>query len=242
MTPYWPVLWCRCGKCSRHLFPLVSETTATPSNIVGLRRISYMFVIALKVGNLGPNETKTHRCLHMFSLLPCVYTYEWLCCPRLHSFFHSFLFFLSFCSQRYDTLLKDMEKKSEKHREVLASLQQEFQKAQGVARWKFRSSDLFTCTHPYTQWKLMIWCKPATQGWVNSACIFSLIYSVNKVTFALLLINMFFMNAQLLFFFFEGKNICFKYWRCHWSRCCPVSDPLPYLSVKKKHRNEALFT
>ncbi|XP_072252251.1 prefoldin subunit 6 [Leuresthes tenuis] len=36
--------------------------------------------------------------------------------------------------QRYDTLLKEMEKKSEKHREVLASLQQEFQKAQGLAR------------------------------------------------------------------------------------------------------------
>lgn len=35
--------------------------------------------------------------------------------------------------QRYDTLLKDMEKKSEQHREVLSSLQQEFQKAQGVA-------------------------------------------------------------------------------------------------------------
>ncbi|KAM4555471.1 prefoldin subunit 6 [Odontesthes bonariensis] len=36
--------------------------------------------------------------------------------------------------QRYDTLLKDMEKKSDKHREVLSSLQQEFQKAQGLAR------------------------------------------------------------------------------------------------------------
>ncbi|XP_053180370.1 prefoldin subunit 6 [Scomber japonicus] len=35
--------------------------------------------------------------------------------------------------QRYETLLKDMEKKSEQHREVLSSLQQEFQKAQGLA-------------------------------------------------------------------------------------------------------------
>ncbi|XP_075899514.1 prefoldin subunit 6 [Nelusetta ayraudi] len=35
--------------------------------------------------------------------------------------------------QRYETLLKDMEKKSEQHREVLSSLQQEFQKAQGMA-------------------------------------------------------------------------------------------------------------
>ncbi|CAG5992711.1 prefoldin subunit 6 [Menidia menidia] len=36
--------------------------------------------------------------------------------------------------QRYESLLKEMEKKSEKHREVLSSLQQEFQKAQGLAR------------------------------------------------------------------------------------------------------------
>ncbi|XP_073343009.1 prefoldin subunit 6 [Pagrus major] len=35
--------------------------------------------------------------------------------------------------QRYETLLKDMEKKSDQHREVLSSLQQEFQKAQGMA-------------------------------------------------------------------------------------------------------------
>ncbi|XP_013879594.1 prefoldin subunit 6 [Austrofundulus limnaeus] len=35
--------------------------------------------------------------------------------------------------QRYETLLKDMEKKSEQHREVLTSLQQDFQKAQGLA-------------------------------------------------------------------------------------------------------------
>ncbi|XP_029021046.1 prefoldin subunit 6 [Betta splendens] len=35
--------------------------------------------------------------------------------------------------QRHETLLKDMEKKSEQHRELLASLQQEFQKAQGLA-------------------------------------------------------------------------------------------------------------
>uniref|UniRef100_I3KM44 Prefoldin subunit 6 n=2 Tax=Oreochromis TaxID=8139 RepID=I3KM44_ORENI len=36
--------------------------------------------------------------------------------------------------QRYETLLKDMEKKSEQHREVLSSLQQEFQKAQACLR------------------------------------------------------------------------------------------------------------
>ncbi|XP_059202298.1 prefoldin subunit 6 [Centropristis striata] len=35
--------------------------------------------------------------------------------------------------QRYETLLKEMEKKSEQHREVLSSLQQEYQKAQGLA-------------------------------------------------------------------------------------------------------------
>ncbi|XP_051716278.1 prefoldin subunit 6 [Ctenopharyngodon idella] len=35
--------------------------------------------------------------------------------------------------QRYETLLKEMEKKSEQHREVLSSLQQEFQRAQGQA-------------------------------------------------------------------------------------------------------------
>uniref|UniRef100_A0A4W6FP88 Prefoldin subunit 6 n=1 Tax=Lates calcarifer TaxID=8187 RepID=A0A4W6FP88_LATCA len=34
--------------------------------------------------------------------------------------------------QRYETLLKDMEKKSEQHREVLSSLQQEFQRAQAA--------------------------------------------------------------------------------------------------------------
>jgi len=33
--------------------------------------------------------------------------------------------------QRYEALLKDMEKKSEAHREVLSSLQQEYQRAQG---------------------------------------------------------------------------------------------------------------
>ncbi|XP_034545840.1 prefoldin subunit 6 [Notolabrus celidotus] len=35
--------------------------------------------------------------------------------------------------QRYETILKDMEKKSEQHRELLSSLQQEYQKAQGMA-------------------------------------------------------------------------------------------------------------
>lgn len=34
--------------------------------------------------------------------------------------------------QRYETLLKEMEKKSEQHREVLTGLQQEFQRAQGL--------------------------------------------------------------------------------------------------------------
>ncbi|KAM7389419.1 hypothetical protein PAMP_023400 [Pampus punctatissimus] len=38
--------------------------------------------------------------------------------------------------QRYEMLLKDMEKKSEQHREVLSSLQQEFQKAQGLTAGK----------------------------------------------------------------------------------------------------------
>uniref|UniRef100_A0A3Q3WK97 Prefoldin subunit 6 n=1 Tax=Mola mola TaxID=94237 RepID=A0A3Q3WK97_MOLML len=35
--------------------------------------------------------------------------------------------------QRHETILKDLEKKSEQHREVLASLQQDLQKAQGLA-------------------------------------------------------------------------------------------------------------
>ncbi|XP_008280398.1 prefoldin subunit 6 [Stegastes partitus] len=38
--------------------------------------------------------------------------------------------------QRYESLLKEMEKKSEQHREVLTSLQQEFQKAQGLTAGK----------------------------------------------------------------------------------------------------------
>lgn len=53
--------------------------------------------------------------------------------PHLCVFKTQWFPFLSFCSQRYETLLKDMEKKSEQHREVLSSLQQEFQKAQGLA-------------------------------------------------------------------------------------------------------------
>ncbi|KAM6923883.1 prefoldin subunit 6 [Xenentodon cancila] len=39
--------------------------------------------------------------------------------------------------QRYETLLKDMEKRSEEHREALTSLQQEFQKAQGLSAGRF---------------------------------------------------------------------------------------------------------
>ncbi|XP_016119172.1 prefoldin subunit 6-like, partial [Sinocyclocheilus grahami] len=35
--------------------------------------------------------------------------------------------------QRYETLLKELERKSEQHREVLSSLQQEYQRAQGQA-------------------------------------------------------------------------------------------------------------
>ncbi|CAL8269615.1 unnamed protein product [Boreogadus saida] len=35
--------------------------------------------------------------------------------------------------QRYEALLKEMEKKSDQHREVLSSLQQEYQKATGRA-------------------------------------------------------------------------------------------------------------
>uniref|UniRef100_A0A8C2FCV2 Prefoldin subunit 6 n=1 Tax=Cyprinus carpio TaxID=7962 RepID=A0A8C2FCV2_CYPCA len=35
--------------------------------------------------------------------------------------------------QRYETLLKEMERKSEQHREVLSTLQQEYQRAQGQA-------------------------------------------------------------------------------------------------------------
>ncbi|XP_068443011.1 prefoldin subunit 6 [Clinocottus analis] len=34
--------------------------------------------------------------------------------------------------QRYETLLKGLEKKSEQHRELLSSLQQEYQRAQGL--------------------------------------------------------------------------------------------------------------
>ncbi|TNN51850.1 Prefoldin subunit 6 [Liparis tanakae] len=35
--------------------------------------------------------------------------------------------------QRYESLLKDLEKKSDNHRELLSSLQQEYQRAQGLA-------------------------------------------------------------------------------------------------------------
>ncbi|XP_048854070.1 LOW QUALITY PROTEIN: prefoldin subunit 6 [Brienomyrus brachyistius] len=40
--------------------------------------------------------------------------------------------------QRYETLLKDLERKSDQHREVLTSLQQEYQRAQGRAAGRFR--------------------------------------------------------------------------------------------------------
>uniref|UniRef100_A0A673JYC0 Prefoldin subunit 6 n=1 Tax=Sinocyclocheilus rhinocerous TaxID=307959 RepID=A0A673JYC0_9TELE len=40
--------------------------------------------------------------------------------------------------QRYESLLKEMERKSEQHREVLSSLQQEYQRAQGQAVGKFQ--------------------------------------------------------------------------------------------------------
>lgn len=45
-------------------------------------------------------------------------------------------------SQRYETLLKDMERKSEQHREVLTSLQQEYQRAQGRTVGKVWSLDV----------------------------------------------------------------------------------------------------
>lgn len=45
------------------------------------------------------------------------------------------MFFLCY-SQRYEILLKDLEKKSEEQREVLISLQQEFKKAQGLSAGK----------------------------------------------------------------------------------------------------------
>lgn len=65
----------------------------------------------------------------MFSVQEWDLNIPHLCvCLKLSGFL-----FLFFCSQRYETLLKDMEKKSEQHREVLSSLQQEFQKAQGLA-------------------------------------------------------------------------------------------------------------
>ncbi|KAK1804079.1 hypothetical protein P4O66_020126 [Electrophorus voltai] len=38
--------------------------------------------------------------------------------------------------QRHETLLKDLERKSEQHREILASLQQEYQRAQGIPAGK----------------------------------------------------------------------------------------------------------
>ncbi|MBN3315953.1 PFD6 protein, partial [Atractosteus spatula] len=38
--------------------------------------------------------------------------------------------------QRYETLLKELERKSEQHRELLSSLQQEYQRAQGRAAVK----------------------------------------------------------------------------------------------------------
>lgn len=74
----------------------------------------------------------------MFSVQEWDLNIPHLCvCLKLSDFL-----FLSFCSQRYETLLKDMEKKSEQHREVLSSLQQEFQKAQGLAVGKVWWSDV----------------------------------------------------------------------------------------------------
>ena len=64
-----------------------------------------------------------------------------------------FSVFLSCYSQRYEMLLKDMEKKSEQHREVLSSLQQEFQKAQGLAVGKVWPSDEAAGMLTYTQIK-----------------------------------------------------------------------------------------
>lgn len=54
------------------------------------------------------------------------------------------------CSQRYETLLKDMEKKNEHQREALTNLQQELQKAQGGG--KFWWSDPNTHLDSRSRW------------------------------------------------------------------------------------------
>lgn len=60
----------------------------------------------------------------------------WICASSVVFCNSDTVFLSSPISQRYETLLKDMEKKSEQHREVLTSLQQDFQKAQGLAaKW-----------------------------------------------------------------------------------------------------------
>ncbi|NP_001158517.1 prefoldin subunit 6 [Oncorhynchus mykiss] len=52
--------------------------------------------------------------------------------------------------QRYETLLKDMEKKSDQHREVLSSLQQEYLRAQGLAVGKVWPTDCMDA-HTYRE-------------------------------------------------------------------------------------------
>uniref|UniRef100_A0A3B5LWP5 Uncharacterized protein n=1 Tax=Xiphophorus couchianus TaxID=32473 RepID=A0A3B5LWP5_9TELE len=59
------------------------------------------------------------------------------------------LSFLSHCSQRYETLLKDYQKKSEQQREVLTSLQQDLQKAQGLPPGKRSYCDCFDVTNKH---------------------------------------------------------------------------------------------
>lgn len=109
-------------------------------------------------------------------------------------------FFLSCYSQRYETLLKDLEKKSEQHREVLASLQQEFQKAQGLAVGKVWPSGP---AHTHNMHMAEIRrdqseCKSTTHDWRKSACI-QLIRRFITVAFLLWLINFFFfMKSYLL--------------------------------------------
>ena len=75
-------------------------------------------------------------------------------------------------SQRYEALLKEMEKKSEQHREVLSSLQQEYQKATGraVAKVWAESGRLKYCMHSHTRMKLLcLLLIVKGYGWMNVA-------------------------------------------------------------------------
>lgn len=97
----------------------------------------------------------------------------------LHGFFFLFCF-----SQRYETLLKDMEKKSEEQREVLISLQQEFKKAQGLSAGKaWPDPGIRWSRDPHAPDSLTTdqSCEFPTLDWIKLTCVFLLV--ANKFVF-----------------------------------------------------------